>query len=69
MAPVTAVEPTSDLAALTQVLRRYSMERQRVPQSLAELVAAGYLKSLPAAPAGKQFAINAKKVEVMLVNQ
>jgi hypothetical protein len=57
------------LAQLTQALRKYSFEHQRVPKSIGEIVAAGYLKDMPQAPAGKKFAIDAKTVQVVLVNQ
>lgn len=64
-----APEASVDLAALTQTIRRYGMEKQKTPQSLEEVQAAGYLKTIPAAPAGKKFAIEPKRLEVILVNQ
>jgi hypothetical protein len=65
---VTAVgsDPGPMLAQLTQVLRRFSVERRQVPKSLDELVAGGYLTALPAAPAGKQLAIDPKHLAVVL---
>jgi hypothetical protein len=67
-----ATSPEADMAtildALTQSLRKFSAEKQRVPKSLQELVAAGYLPALPTAPAGKQFVINEKRVEVILAD-
>ena len=67
--PAAAIEKTTDLDSLTQALRRYSMERRKVPADLNEVMAAGYLKAMPAAPAGKKFGINTKRLEVVLVNQ
>jgi hypothetical protein len=73
--PTAAQTGASDASAaarlgeLTQALRRYSVEQQRVPTSLGEMVAAGYVKSLPQAPPGKKLAINPKRLEVVLVNQ
>ena len=64
-----AVENPTDLDTLTQALRRYSMERRKVPADLNEVIAAGYLKGMPAAPAGKKFGINTKRLEVILVNK
>jgi hypothetical protein len=68
--PVTVApagpDPAPMLAQLTQVLRRFSAEQRQVPKSLNELVAAGYLTALPAAPAGKKFAIEPKRLEVVL---
>jgi hypothetical protein len=55
------------LAELTQVVRKYGAEKQRVPKDLNEIVAAGYLPSVPSAPAGKKFAIN-KQMEVYLAD-
>jgi hypothetical protein len=57
------------LGMLTQALRKYSAEHQRVPVTFSEVVAAGYVKGMPSAPAGKKFSINAKRVEVVLINQ
>jgi hypothetical protein len=61
------VDLSATLSQLTQAVRRYAAERQRVPQSLEEVAAAGYVNGVPAAPAGKHFAIN-KKLEVYLAS-
>ncbi|MCS7089922.1 MAG: hypothetical protein RMN51_00560 [Verrucomicrobiota bacterium] len=58
-----------DLRSLTQALRRYSAEKRRVPSSLEEIVAAGYLEALPEPPAGMRYAINPARVEVLLVKR
>ena len=57
------------LDQLTQVLRKFSVENRRVPATLDEVVAAGYLKEIPPPPAGKKFAIEPRKVQVILVSQ
>ncbi len=57
------------LAELTQALRKYSFEHRRLPRTLDEVIAAGYVKNLPAAPAGKKFAIDSKTVQVIVVKQ
>jgi hypothetical protein len=70
--PVTVPESTdagAKLDQLTQLLRRFSVEHRRVPQSLNEVVAAGYLAALPPAPPGKQFAIDGKHLQVVLENK
>lgn len=54
------------LANLTQALRKFSAEQRRVPATLKELVAAGYLPELPQAPQGKVFAIDPKDLRVIL---
>jgi hypothetical protein len=56
---------TAQLAQLTQTVRKYGVEQRRAPKNLDELVAAGYLSSIPLAPSGKKFAIN-KNLEVYL---
>lgn len=53
------------LAELTQAVRKYAMEKQTVPRSLDELVAAGYLRGIPAVPTGKTFGIS-KDLKVYL---
>jgi hypothetical protein len=73
-APPVLVQPVQGdmgplLDQLTQVLRKYSVENRRVPKSLDEVVAAGYLKEMPPAPAGKKFTIEPKKLQVVLVDQ
>ena len=66
-------KPEADLNAalgeLTQALRKYSFEHQRLPKTFSEVVAAGYVKNMPQAPRGKKFEIDAKTVQVVLVNQ
>ncbi len=56
------------LNELTQAVRKYAVEQRRAPGTLNELVTNGYLAAIPAAPAGKKFAIN-KNLQVYLVKQ
>lgn len=69
VAVATGSTAAADLAELTQALRKYGFEHQRVPKSFAELVAAGYVKGNPTPPPGKKFEIDPKTVEVILVRQ
>ena len=67
--PVTvadSADASTQLAQLTQLVRRFGMERRQAPKSLNDLVAAGYLAGVPAAPPGKQFVIDAKSLQVLL---
>jgi len=57
------------LDELTQALRKYSFEHQRLPKTFSEVVSAGYVKNMPQAPPGKRFEIDAKTVQVVLVKQ
>jgi hypothetical protein len=54
------------LEQLTQALRKFSVEQRRVPVSLNELVAAGYIPSLPQPPPGKVFEIDSKNLKVVV---
>jgi competence protein ComGC len=64
-----AVKSSPEVAELTQQLRRYSFEKRKLPENLDELVVAGYIKAVPPAPAGKKFAVDAKRAEVILVDK
>ena len=65
----SGADTSAVLAQLTQALRKFSFEHRRVPKSLSEVVGAGYVSGMPQAPAGKQFAVDPKRVEVVLVKQ
>jgi hypothetical protein len=67
--PVAAGDYTAVLSSLTQGLRRYGVEKQRVPASLNEVIAAGYIQVMPQPPPGRKFALDAKRMEVVLVKQ
>ncbi len=68
-AAITEADLSGVLAGLTQAVRKFGFEKQRMPKDLEELVAAGYLSAMPTAPAGKKFAINEKKVQVVLTGR
>jgi membrane-bound lytic murein transglycosylase B len=67
-APAVEADLSPLLAELTQAVRKYGFEKQKVPASLEELVAAGYLSAKPAAPAGKKFSIDPKTMQVVVVS-
>lgn len=54
------------LAELTQAVRKYGFEKQKVPASLEELVTAGYLPAMPSAPVGRRFTVDPKTMTVSL---
>ena len=64
-----ASNPTATLDALTQALRKYAMERRGLPTSFSEMETTGYVRNVPPAPSGKQYAIDAKACRVVLVNK
>jgi hypothetical protein len=63
-----ATETAAIMAELTQAVRKYSAEKQRVPASLDVLVSEGYLNRVPPAPSGKRFAID-KNLHVYLAHE
>ena len=67
--PQDSPEIAAALTELTQDLRKYVMEHRATPKDFAELVAVGYVKNPPPAPAGKRFEIDPKNARVILVNQ
>jgi len=70
-AQASSIDPTElamALTQLTQTVRRYALEQRRAPQTLDELVTAGYLTRVPAAPPGKKFAVD-KNLQVYLADR
>jgi hypothetical protein len=70
-APPAATDETrmaALLGELTRAVRKYGVEKRRVPKTLEELVANGYLNQVPQPPAGKKFAIN-KNLQVYLADE
>jgi hypothetical protein len=65
---IDANQVATTLAELTQAVRKYGAEKQRVPKDLNELVAAGYLPGVPTAPPGKKYAID-QRMQVYLADQ
>jgi|GEM_PF-912828 len=59
----------AEAAKLTDALRKFRVKEKRVPDTLEELVAGGYIGSLPNPPAGMKFVIDAKKLEVKAETQ
>lgn len=57
-APAADPSATANLSELTQTVRKFAAEQRRVPKNLEEVVSAGYLPSMPSAPAGKKLAID-----------
>lgn len=57
------------LGELTQAVRRYGMEKRKVPATVEEVMGAGYIRTMPAPPVGKKFAIDKERMEVVLVRK
>lgn len=66
---VTSGNQQKILTELTEASYRFWAMKGQRPRTLEEVVAAGYLKSIPAPPVGKQFVIDPKTVHVLLVDQ
>lgn len=58
-----------ELLELTKQVRRYSLEKRKLPQSVEDLVAAGYIQSVPPAPTGKKYAIDKDQAQAILVDK
>jgi hypothetical protein len=65
---VTGDNSAAVLGQLTTALRRYAAEQRRVPKTFEEFAATGVVQ-FPAPPAGKKFAIDPSRLEVVLVNR
>ncbi len=63
-----ADQVATTLAELTQTVRKFAVEQRQVPKTLDELVARGYLETIPAAPQGKKFTID-ENLQVHLANR
>ncbi len=64
-APLDATAQERILAAM----QSYVIDNSANPKSLEELVTRGYLKSLPAAPAGKKWVYNPEKLAIELADK
>ncbi|MBI5799945.1 MAG: hypothetical protein HZA92_04350 [Verrucomicrobia bacterium] len=61
--------PEKDLAELTLAVKAYYLVEAKLPSSLDDLVKARCIYQLPTPPPGRRYAIDAKKMEAVLVNQ
>ena len=59
-------ELAATLTDLTHAVRRYATEKQKIPASLDEVVAAGYIQRLPEPPPGQKLALHPRRLEVVL---
>jgi hypothetical protein len=68
-----AAPPGPDMsAALSQmsaVLRRYVFEHRRTPATFEEFASSGYIRQVPEPPPGKKFAVDAKQMQIVLVDR
>lgn len=71
-APTAAAEevPSKDaLDAVTKAVQSFFINKERAPKNLEELVASGFLKKLPAPPAGKKYVYDPEKANITLADQ
>ena len=62
-------DPQKDTAELTMAVRAYYLSQGKHPATLDDLVQARCIYRLPTPPPGKKYAIDAKKLEAVLVNK
>lgn len=67
--PAAPPDPQKDTAELTMAVRAYYLSQGKHPATLDDLVQARCIYRLPTAPPGKKYAIDAKKLEAVLVDQ
>ncbi|MFM8468705.1 MAG: hypothetical protein ACKODH_01850 [Limisphaerales bacterium] len=67
--PATPPNPEKDLAELNLAVRAYYLSQGKRPATLDDLMQARCINRLPTAPAGKKYAIDAQKLEAVLVDQ
>ena len=69
--PKAETNTATDLAALNTSLRQYVKLKKIIPKDLNELVASGFVRSLPNPPPGQKFAIVLHPLgyQVILINQ
>ncbi|NBV21644.1 MAG: hypothetical protein EBS05_06945 [Proteobacteria bacterium] len=58
--------PAQDFSALSQALLTFRRDKQRGPKDWEELIATGYLKKMPTAPAGKRYVFD-RSLNVLMV--
>ena len=68
-APAAPPNPEVDLKTLNEAARAYVMGQLKDPSTVDDLVKEGFLKRVPAAPAGKKYALSPDKKSVLLVDQ
>jgi len=56
----------SNLSTLRNVISQYTLDKQKAPQSLDDLVQAGYLRSIPLDPMTRQANWEVKEEDVMM---
>ncbi len=56
----------NDLFELRKLISQYTLDKQKAPQSLDDLVSAGYLKAIPKDPMTKEANWEVKQEEVLL---
>ena len=62
--------PSKDaLDAVTKAAQSFFVSKERAPKNLEELVASGFLKKLPAPPAGKKYVYDPERANITLADQ
>lgn len=61
--------PAQHFSTLSQALLTFRRDKKRAPKDWQELITTGYLKQMPAAPAGKRYTFNPASLDVRMVSQ
>lgn len=65
-APEQEIPSKDALEAVTMAVQSYFIRYDRAPATLDELINSGYLRKLPAPPAGKKYVYDAEKANIRL---
>jgi hypothetical protein len=65
----SAEKAKSRFDGMNEAIRSYFKDNERFPNSLQDLVKAGYLSRVPSAPDGKRYDLDPKTGQVFVVNK
>lgn len=68
-AAVTADEKEMTIEEMTGAVQAWVTSRGEAPKNFQEMIKAGFIRKMPAPPPGKEFAIDAKNLQVVLRDQ
>lgn len=65
-AAVTADEKAMTIEEMTGAVQAWVTSRGEAPKNFQEMIKAGFIRKMPEPPPGKEFAIDAKNLQVVL---
>ena len=68
-AAVTADEKEMTIEEMTGAVQAWVTSRGEAPKNFQEMIKVGFIRKMPTPPPGKEFAIDAKNLQVVLVDR